>query len=229
MVSSRCRGLAPIGYQPSPILAARRIAGPLSPPIHSAGHGFCTGLGANRMSENLTKRPSNRGLSFVHSSRNAIRYSSVAVPRSANGGASIATNSSSSQPDHRRRPPGAAAGERSHVCARRRAQEARGAEGLRPLRGLWRRRLPRGDGGDAGVVWDASTGAVSASFLARHGRRSAVRPQVRSGCAVFSVGFVLAIWAITTIRRAGTRVETNKPTTAIVENGPYRFRRNPIY
>src|SRR5262249_61976989 len=46
---------------------------------------------------------------------------------------------------------------------RRRAQEARGAEGLRPLRGLWRRRLPRGDGGDAGVVWDAPTG-VTASF-----------------------------------------------------------------
>jgi len=62
-------------------------------------------------------------------------------------------------------------------------------------------------------------------LLARHGRRSMVRPQVRSGCAVFSVGFVLAIWAITTIRRAGTRVETNKPTTAIVENGPYRFTR----
>jgi protein-S-isoprenylcysteine O-methyltransferase Ste14 len=53
--------------------------------------------------------------------------------------------------------------------------------------------------------------------------------QVRSGCAVFSVGFVLAIWAITTIRRAGTRVEPNKPTRAIVENGPYRFTRNPIY
>src|SRR5262249_31073748 len=66
-------------------------------------------------------------------------------------------------------------------------------------------------------------------LLARHGRRSAVRPQVRFGCAVFSVGFVLAIWAITTIRRAGTRVETNKPTTAIVEKGPYLFPRNPIY
>jgi uncharacterized protein len=65
---------------------------------------------------------------------------------------------------HRRRPPGAAAGERSHVCARRRAKEARGAEGLRPLRGLWWRRLPPGDGGDAGVVWDAPTGAVRASF-----------------------------------------------------------------
>ena len=46
---------------------------------------------------------------------------------------------------------------------------------------------------------------------------------------MFSVGFVLAIWAITTIRRAGTQVETYKPTTAIVENGPYRFTRNPIY
>ena len=66
-------------------------------------------------------------------------------------------------------------------------------------------------------------------LLARHGRRRAVRPQVRSGCAVFSVGFVLAIWATTTIRRAGNRVETNTPTTAIVENGPYRFTRNPIY
>jgi len=49
------------------------------------------------------------------------------------------------------------------------------------------------------------------------------------GGAVFSVGLVLAIWAIATMRRAGTRVETYKPTTAIVENGPYRFTRNPIY
>ena len=37
--------------------------------------------------------------------------------------------------------------------------------------------------------------------LVPHGRRSAVRPQVCSGCAVFSVGFVLAILAITMIRR----------------------------
>jgi fermentation-respiration switch protein FrsA (DUF1100 family) len=50
------------------------------------------------------------------------------------------------------------------MYARRRAQEARGAEELRPLRGLWRPRLPPGDGGDAGVVWDASAGAVRASY-----------------------------------------------------------------
>jgi len=54
-------------------------------------------------------------------------------------------------------------------------------------------------------------------------------PRVWVGCGVFAVGFVLAIWAIITIRKAGTRVETNKPTTTIVANGPYCVTRNPIY
>jgi protein-S-isoprenylcysteine O-methyltransferase Ste14 len=31
------------------------------------------------------------------------------------------------------------------------------------------------------------------------------------------------------MRKAGTRVETNKPTTTIVANGPYGPTRNPIY
>jgi protein-S-isoprenylcysteine O-methyltransferase Ste14 len=49
------------------------------------------------------------------------------------------------------------------------------------------------------------------------------------GGGVLAVGFALAIWAILAIRKAGTRVETNLPTTAIVSDGPYRFTRNPIY
>jgi protein-S-isoprenylcysteine O-methyltransferase Ste14 len=49
------------------------------------------------------------------------------------------------------------------------------------------------------------------------------------GAAVFAVAFVFAIWAIVTIRKAGTQVETVKPTTAIVVDGPFRFTRNPIY
>jgi len=54
-------------------------------------------------------------------------------------------------------------------------------------------------------------------------------PSAWIGAAVFAVAFALAIWAIVTIRKAGTAVETVKPTTAIVAHGPYRFTRNPIY
>ena len=54
-------------------------------------------------------------------------------------------------------------------------------------------------------------------------------PRVLTGGAVFAAGLALAIWAIVTIRRAGTEVETTKPTTAIVTGGPFRVTRNPIY
>ena len=54
-------------------------------------------------------------------------------------------------------------------------------------------------------------------------------PRVWLGGSVFAVGFALAIWAIATMRKTGTRVATNKPTTSIVADGPYRFTRNPIY
>jgi protein-S-isoprenylcysteine O-methyltransferase Ste14 len=54
-------------------------------------------------------------------------------------------------------------------------------------------------------------------------------PYILVGSGVFSVGFALAIWAIVTIRRAGTQIETYKPTTTIVANGPYRLTRNPVY
>ena len=46
---------------------------------------------------------------------------------------------------------------------------------------------------------------------------------------MFAAGFALAVWAIATFRRAGTRVETTKPTMAIVTHRPYRLTRNPIY
>ena len=54
-------------------------------------------------------------------------------------------------------------------------------------------------------------------------------PNVWIGAAVFVAAFALAVWSIVTIRRAGTAVETVKPTTAIVADGPYRLTRNPIY
>jgi protein-S-isoprenylcysteine O-methyltransferase Ste14 len=49
------------------------------------------------------------------------------------------------------------------------------------------------------------------------------------GASLFVLALALAVWAIATMTRAGTNVPTNRPTTAIVESGPYRFTRNPIY
>jgi protein-S-isoprenylcysteine O-methyltransferase Ste14 len=49
------------------------------------------------------------------------------------------------------------------------------------------------------------------------------------GGAVVALGVALAVAAIATFRRAGTRVEPHKPTTAIATSGPYAFTRNPIY
>jgi protein-S-isoprenylcysteine O-methyltransferase Ste14 len=49
------------------------------------------------------------------------------------------------------------------------------------------------------------------------------------GGMVFVLALALVAWAIATITRAGSNVPTNMPTTTIVETGPYRFTRNPIY
>jgi len=57
----------------------------------------------------------------------------------------------------------------------------------------------------------------------------AALPAAWIGALIFVLAFALAISAMVTIRKAGTNVETVKPTTTIVTNGPYRFTRNPIY
>ena len=58
---------------------------------------------------------------------------------------------------------------------------------------------------------------------------SAAVPAGWLGGAVFVAALALVAWAVTTIARAGSNVPTNMPTLSIVETGPYRFTRNPIY
>jgi len=49
------------------------------------------------------------------------------------------------------------------------------------------------------------------------------------GGALIAVSFVPAGWAFARFIGAGTNIPTNRPTTALVTSGPYRFSRNPIY
>ncbi|WP_246738347.1 isoprenylcysteine carboxylmethyltransferase family protein [Bradyrhizobium sp. CCBAU 051011] len=49
------------------------------------------------------------------------------------------------------------------------------------------------------------------------------------GAMVFVLALALFAWAIVTITKAGSNVPTSLRTTTVVETGPYRFTRNPIY
>ena len=63
---------------------------------------------------------------------------------------------------------------------------------------------------------------VPARFLA-------AAPASWIGGVVFVLALMLLVWAAATITRSGSNVPTNRPVTTIVESGPYRFTRNPIY
>jgi protein-S-isoprenylcysteine O-methyltransferase Ste14 len=49
------------------------------------------------------------------------------------------------------------------------------------------------------------------------------------GLVTLAVAIALFVAAVRTFRTAGTPVPGSEPTTAIVNTGPYRFSRNPIY
>jgi protein-S-isoprenylcysteine O-methyltransferase Ste14 len=49
------------------------------------------------------------------------------------------------------------------------------------------------------------------------------------GYAFGIIGLSLAVWAILTLRRAGTTVMPDGVSTALVTSGPYTRLRNPIY
>lgn len=57
------------------------------------------------------------------------------------------------------------------------------------------------------------------------GRTSALWP----GILLAALGVALAIWGRHALVSAGTNVNPYRPSTAIVDSGPYRFTRNPLY
>jgi protein-S-isoprenylcysteine O-methyltransferase Ste14 len=49
------------------------------------------------------------------------------------------------------------------------------------------------------------------------------------GGVLLASGVFLAIWGRRVMERAGTNVNPTLPSTALVETGPFRFSRNPLY
>src|SRR2546428_4546541 len=49
------------------------------------------------------------------------------------------------------------------------------------------------------------------------------------GGLVALLSAVLAKWGDNTMRRAGTNIKPTEPTITIVQDGPFRFSRNPLY
>jgi protein-S-isoprenylcysteine O-methyltransferase Ste14 len=49
------------------------------------------------------------------------------------------------------------------------------------------------------------------------------------GHGIGLAGIALLAWSVIAMRRRGTTVLPDQPATALVTDGPFRFRRNPIY
>ena len=49
------------------------------------------------------------------------------------------------------------------------------------------------------------------------------------GLGLVAIGIALIVWSALVFRRARTTIVPHRPPSALVEAGPYRFSRNPIY
>ncbi len=49
------------------------------------------------------------------------------------------------------------------------------------------------------------------------------------GLLLLLLAMALAIWAVRVLKAAGTNVRPDRPSLTVVEAGPYRFTRNPMY
>lgn len=59
---------------------------------------------------------------------------------------------------------------------------------------------------------------------------SAPAPGMRvAGIALILGAIALGGWGVATFRKAGTHVDPRQPALVLVETGPFRFTRNPMY
>lgn len=80
------------------------------------------------------------------------------------------------------------------------------------------------------LMWAlAAVVGIALGWLAPWPFVPAAVPTVWVGAALVVLAVALFVWAIMTMTRAGSNVPTSRPTTTIVDAGPYGFTRNPIY
>lgn len=54
-------------------------------------------------------------------------------------------------------------------------------------------------------------------------------PVFAAGCLLVLLGSVLIAWGLATFLRRRTGIYPNRPAAEMVESGPFRFSRNPMY
>ena len=55
------------------------------------------------------------------------------------------------------------------------------------------------------------------------------RSHMIAGLVFIGLGVALALWGVAVFRRAKTTIMPFRASTAVVQDGPYRFTRNPMY
>jgi protein-S-isoprenylcysteine O-methyltransferase Ste14 len=53
--------------------------------------------------------------------------------------------------------------------------------------------------------------------------------QLLSALSFFALAVAIGVWAFSTFRRCRTSAEFGEPVSTLVQQGPYRFSRNPLY
>lgn len=77
-----------------------------------------------------------------------------------------------------------------------------------------------------GLAWLLETRVARIHLV---GSSASPRPIQLIGLAILIAGLVLILWGLYTFARVRTGIIPMKPATRIVEHGPYRFSRNPMY
>jgi protein-S-isoprenylcysteine O-methyltransferase Ste14 len=54
-------------------------------------------------------------------------------------------------------------------------------------------------------------------------------PRRKAGFGLIAAGVGVMAWGAGTFQKAGTNISTHQPALTLVEEGPYRYTRNPIY